>query len=234
MSEKDTQQRSARVQDMFSTIAPSYDFMNTLMTLGHDKVWREMVLDLAEPDPKGRLLDLGTGTGGIARMAAKRWPEMEVVGADFSKRMLERARKLPYGDRVTWTAVDALELPFPDKHFDVVTSGYLLRNLTDLKKGLDEQARVLRRGGKLVFLETTPPTQGALRSLVRFYLVKVLPMIGALVARQPRAYKYLSDTTMEFLTPQELEAELTKSGLMTIQVQRIMFGTQVVMKAVRH
>jgi demethylmenaquinone methyltransferase / 2-methoxy-6-polyprenyl-1,4-benzoquinol methylase len=208
------------VAEMFSRIAPRYDLINTLMTFGQDARWRGMVADALSPlRPGASVLDVGTGTGRLAQAVLERHPSAQVVGVDFTQGMLHRAPT-----KLQLAAADALALPFGDEHFDAVISGFLVRNLADTRKGLSEQVRVLKPGGLLVVLETTPGPGGFLRPLYRLYFRYVVPLLGGLIAGDPSAYTYLPQSTLAFLDPKRLADLLRDSGLRDVETRRLMLG----------
>jgi demethylmenaquinone methyltransferase/2-methoxy-6-polyprenyl-1,4-benzoquinol methylase len=210
---------------MFGRIAGRYDLMNRLMTFGRDGAWRRHVVAEAAPGPGARLLDLGTGTGDIAFEALGQAGRLTVVGADFTLAMMQVGRRRPGGERVLWCGADALRLPFADASFDAVTSGYLLRNVPDQLAAFREQARVVRPGGRVVCLDTSPPPRGPMRPLVRFHLRFVIPLLGRIVAGDAEAYRYLPETTRRFKTPEELASLMRQAGLTGVGWKRFMFGT---------
>jgi demethylmenaquinone methyltransferase/2-methoxy-6-polyprenyl-1,4-benzoquinol methylase len=215
----------ADVRAMFDRIAGRYRLMNALMTCGRDGVWRRAVVREAALPPAGRLLDLATGTGDIA-LEALRWdPAARVVGADFSLEMMRVGRRRPGGARVAWCAANALALPFADATFDAVTSGYLLRNVGDRVGAFGEQARVVKPGGRVVCLDTSPPPASPLRPLVRLYLRRLVPLLGRLVAGDRPAYAYLAASTEGFLEPEALAAAMREAGLADVRYRRFMAGT---------
>ena len=224
-----TGQESARyVQDMFERLAARYDLMNRIMTLGQDARWRRTVIRLADLPPGGRLLDLGAGTGDLARLAVQNNPVSQVVAADFTLEMMRVGRRHtpdPLSERLAWVGADASRLPFPTGYFNAVVSGFLLRNVADLDMCLAEQRRVLKPGGRFVALDTTPPPATPLLPFLRFHLHTVIPTLGALIAGQAEAYHYLPDTTEGFLAPEELADRLAASGFVQVRFERRMFGT---------
>jgi demethylmenaquinone methyltransferase/2-methoxy-6-polyprenyl-1,4-benzoquinol methylase len=147
--------------------------------------------------------------------------------------MLRVARSAPGGRRVRWRPADALDLPFPDRSFDCVTSAYLVRNVADLRRAFSEQARVVRPGGRVVCLETVPPPHGLPSPLVLFYLHWVLPRLGALIVGDRPAYRYLTDSTIDFLSPEALADRMGDVGLTVQSIETHMFGTQAILAAVR-
>ena len=225
--------RARYVQGMFGRIAGRYDLLNRLMTAGQDVYWRRLVMDLAQLPAGGRLLDLGTGTGDLALEALGRDPALMAVGGDFTLEMMRVGRRRAGGGRVRWLGVDALNLPLPDAQFDAVTSGYLLRNVTDVRRALSEQWRVLKPGGRLVCLDTTPPPRNFLRPFIDFHLHVVIPTLGRLVAGASDAYTYLPDSTEHFLTAEQLAERLAQAGFREVRFRRLMFGTMAVHWGIR-
>ncbi len=213
------------VRAMFDRIAGRYQLMNALMTFGRDRLWRRAVVLAAALPAGGRLLDLASGTGDIALEALRQDPGLRVTAADFSLEMIRVGRQRPGGRRIVWCAADALALPFADASFDAVTSGYLLRNVADREGAFREQARVVKPGGRVVCLDTSPPPASPLRPLVRLYLRRIIPLLGRLVAGDRSAYAYLSASTEGFKTPDELAAIMSAAGLDRVRYQRFMAGT---------
>ncbi|MCY4021929.1 MAG: ubiquinone/menaquinone biosynthesis methyltransferase [Anaerolineaceae bacterium] len=228
-------ERAARVQGMFDRIARHYRLLNTLMTAGQDRRWRRHVVDRAALPRKGRLLDLATGTGDIAREALRARPDLRVTGADFSTGMMQAGRQMSDAAPMHWVAADAMRLPFADDCFDAVTSGYLVRNVLDIPGTLQEQMRVLRPGGRLVILESSPPAPSLLRPFIELHLRLVIPLLGRLIAGPAgaSAYRYLPRTTQAFHTAQELAAIMQAAGLTAVTWHRFMFGTMAVHEGVK-
>ncbi len=218
-------ERAAAVQDIFKRIAPRYDLMNRVMTLGMDRRWRRFAIQQAHLPQNGKLLDIATGTGDIAFEALTHLPNITAVGADFVAEIMQVGRARPKGERVQWTAADALNLPFPAETFDAVTHGFLVRNVIDIPRAFAEQWRVLKRGGYVVCLDTTPPPPNALRPFLLFYLQKIIPFIGTILTGQRDAYTYLPNSTIGFKTPQELAALMTAAGFVEVGYKRFMFNT---------
>jgi demethylmenaquinone methyltransferase/2-methoxy-6-polyprenyl-1,4-benzoquinol methylase len=215
---------STQVRSIFSRIAPRYDLMNRLMTAGQDVGWRRMVIGLARLRPGSRLLDLGAGTGDLAREAVHQQSGCRVTAADFTLAMMLAGRQRP-GSRLDWSAADALHLPFPDESFDAVVSGFLLRNVADLDQALGEQLRVLRPGGCWVALDTTRPRRSALSPFIHFHMHTVIPFLGTLLTGQRDAYTYLPDSSEAFLRAEELTVRLAAAGFKKIAFHRLNFGT---------
>jgi len=217
--------RAAYVTQMFDRIAGRYDLLNRLMTFGQDRRWRREAVRRLSLAPNARVLDLGAGTGDLSFEVHRQCTNAHVTAADFSLPMMRVGRRRSAGDRVGWVMADALHLPFAAGAFDGVVSGFLLRNVSEVPAALAEQARVLRRGGRCVCLDTTPPAAGWMRPLLRFHLHVVIPRLGRWVARDPEAYNYLPDSTERFLEAEALAARLTAAGLSQAGYVRRMLGT---------
>jgi demethylmenaquinone methyltransferase/2-methoxy-6-polyprenyl-1,4-benzoquinol methylase len=213
---------------MFDAIAGRYRLMNSIMTFGRDGAWRRRVVAEARLPAGGRLLDIATGTGDIAFEALSGTDGLRAVGADFSREMMEAGRRQPGGDRVLWCRADALDLPFAEKSFDAVTSGYLLRNVPDQLRAFREQVRVLKPGGRVVCLDTTPPRASLLRPLILMHLRYVIPLLGRIVSGDGAAYSYLASSTEGFKTAEELADLMEEAGLVDVTFHRFMFGTMAI------
>jgi demethylmenaquinone methyltransferase / 2-methoxy-6-polyprenyl-1,4-benzoquinol methylase len=224
------QERSAFVQDMFGKIAARYNIMNRVMTFGQDMAWRRFVVQQAHLPTGGTLLDLATGTGDIAFEALRAVPSATVIGADFAVPMMRVGQNLAQGDKVHWTAADALALPYASNQFDAVVSGYLVRNVIDIPRTLAEQKRLLKPGGRIVILDTTPPPNNLLRPFIRFHLNVIIPILGRLIggAAAADAYTYLPESTQAFKTPSELAALMTQAGYVNVAYRTFMLGTMAV------
>jgi demethylmenaquinone methyltransferase/2-methoxy-6-polyprenyl-1,4-benzoquinol methylase len=219
-------ERGRFVQAMFTRIAHRYDLMNRVMTFGQDRMWRVNVIRCAAVPARGRLLDLGTGTGDLAREALRQYPTCTAIAADFTLEMMRvgQANLEAESQAPQWTGADAQRLPFPDDYFDAVVSGFLLRNVIDLPQCLAEQFRVLKPGGRIVALDTTPPPQTPLAPLIRFHMHTVIPTLGRLLTGQAEAYRYLPDSTENFLEPERLAARMLTAGFEEVHFVRRMFG----------
>lgn len=220
--------RAAYVRQMFTRIAGRYDLMNRLMTFGQDGAWRRQVIALAQLPPGGRLLDLGTGTGDLAFEALRQQPTADVVGGDFTLAMMRVGRGRAGGGSVRWSGTDALHLPFPDETFDAVVSGYLMRNVGHLGRAWEEQFRVLKPGGRVVCLDTTPPPAGLLRPFINLHLRVVIPALGRWIAGDGEAYTYLPDSTHGFLEAEALADRMRTAGFQVVAYRRLMFGTMAI------
>jgi demethylmenaquinone methyltransferase / 2-methoxy-6-polyprenyl-1,4-benzoquinol methylase len=201
-----------QVRAMFDRIAGVYDRMNSVMTAGMHHRWRGRAADLAGVAPGSRALDVATGTGDLA--IELRGRGAEVVGVDFSERMLELARvKAP---EIEFVQGNALELAYPDASFDAVTVGFGARNFADLDRGLREMARVTKPGGRVVILEITTPQKPPLSLFFRLWFDRVVPALGR-VAGDPDAYSYLPSSVRRFPGPRELAERMVAAGLTDVR-----------------
>ena len=221
----DLGEKGARIQGMFDKLAPRYDLMNRVMTLGQDQRWRRFVVERAELAEAGRVLDLASGTGDIALEFKRRLPEATVIAGDFSLGMMRHGITRPHAGQLHWIACDAMRLPFADNSFGAVTFGYLLRNVASIPTALAEVYRVLEPGGRVVCLDTTPPPPGILRPFIRTYLNHGLPLLGRLLSADASAYAYLSSSTQSFETAEDLADLFSEAGFQSVAFRHFMFRT---------
>jgi demethylmenaquinone methyltransferase / 2-methoxy-6-polyprenyl-1,4-benzoquinol methylase len=214
--------RASYVHNVFSRIARRYDLMNRLMTAGQDLRWRREAIRRLGLTPGACLLDLGTGTGDLAREALRQQPLIRLVAADFNLEMMLAGRG---SGSLPWLNADALHLPLPGNCFDAVVSGFLLRNVGDLDAALLEQIRLLKPGGRMVILETTRPHPGLFTPLVWVHMHFVIPVIGRLISGDHEAYRYLPASSESFLSAEDLAARMVSAGFKKVGFHRRMFGT---------
>jgi len=209
---------SEGVRRMFDRIAPVYDVMNRVMTAGLDGRWRKATTQ-ETVRPGDRVLDACCGTGDLA-VAARRAGAGEVVGVDFSERMLERARRK--APELEWIQADVLALPFEDASFDVAVVGFGVRNVEDLQDGIRELRRVLRPGGRLGILEITTP-RGPLKLFYRLWFDRIVPLLGRLLPGGD-AYTYLPASVRRFPGPEDLGELLRANGFDGVRFRRFAGG----------
>jgi demethylmenaquinone methyltransferase / 2-methoxy-6-polyprenyl-1,4-benzoquinol methylase len=218
---------------MFDEIASYYDRTNKILSLGLDGLWRRRAVARLAPQPDHVYLDVGCGTGDVSMLIAKICPGSRVVGIDPSREMLQiglsKVAKAGLAENISMLPGDVLNLQFPDKCFDGVTTAFCLRNVTDRRRALAEIRRVMRPGGALVILELIEP-EGIMKSLFRLYSKAVMPLVTALMSSAP-AYRYLSDSMADFPRPDAWlrlmeEAGFTEAGseAMTGGITRIFVG----------
>jgi len=249
---RDEHESAARVREMFTRIAPRYDFLNHFLSFSLDHLWRRRAARrfagvLRRPD--ARILDLCCGTGdlafafakareadGDAVAAEKSKRRAPVLGADFAEAMLIRARDKAIRTHraVAFAAADALQLPFPDASFDLVATAFGFRNLANYEGGLREIARVLKPGGQAGILEFSEPSEGLMAGLFRFYFQRILPRIGGAISGNREAYSYLPGSVAKFPSPEELSALMGEAGFVDIQIAYWNFRSVILHSAVRH
>ena len=194
--------KKAEVGRMFDSIAPNYDLLNRGTSLCVDTLWRAKMIKQLDPAVHRRILDVATGTADVAIQTVKRAKVDHVTGLDLSEGMLAYGRKKVtkqgLDDLIELVQGDSEDLPFPDDSFDAVTVSFGVRNFENLEKGLAEMQRVLRPGGKLVVLEFSRITFAPIRWAFNFYFGKIMPLIGRLQSKDPRAYSYLFESVQHF------------------------------------
>ena len=203
------------IRCMFSEIAPRYDLLNRLLTLGSDQAWQRQACALIKAPPGAVVLDVGGGTGDTARAWLQEHPDTgRLVVADFAEPMLRIARrKLADQKMVSLVCCDALELPGCAGCFDVVMAGFAVRNFSDLDAGLQEMARLTRPGGQVLILEMCGNRAVWLAELFRRYGV---PLVGWVLTGHRHAYNYLAESTQQFATPEQLKIALERAGFRNI------------------
>ncbi len=192
-------EKAGRVRQVFDSVAGSYDLMNDLMSMGIHRLWKRQAVSLSGVRGGQRVLDLAAGTGDLAaRFAGLVGPRGKVVFSDINAAMLEqgRARMADQGlaGNIEYVLADAQHLPFPDNHFDCVTIGFGLRNVTNKDLALASIFRVLRPGGRLLVLEFSHPSNPALKAAYDLYSFQILPRLGEWVARDAASYRYLAES----------------------------------------
>jgi demethylmenaquinone methyltransferase/2-methoxy-6-polyprenyl-1,4-benzoquinol methylase len=223
----DRRSASRAVREMFTSIAPRYDLLNHLLSFNIDLLWWRRAarsFDHALRKPGTRVLDLCCGTGdmtfALRRRAAK---TAKILGADFSHTMLERAGRKSAGTSLRWVEADALQLPFPDAQFDLLTTSFGFRNLADYDAGLREMIRVLGPSGESGILDFGEP-RGAMGRLYRIYFKHVLPAVGTLISGVEGPYAYLPASVERFPAPTEMLERMRQAGFREVSWTPYTFG----------
>jgi demethylmenaquinone methyltransferase/2-methoxy-6-polyprenyl-1,4-benzoquinol methylase len=227
--------KAGRVRDVFDRVADRYDLMNDLMSLGLHRLWKSFAIQVARPRRGERVLDVAAGSGDLAEALARRVaPGGEVWLCDMNRRMLERGRDRMLNAGVLAPAVqcDAERLPFPAAHFDCVTVGFGLRNMTRKDAALAEMARVLKPGGRLVVLEFSKVWK-PLEPAYDVYSFKVLPWLGARVAGDAAAYKYLAESIRMHPDQETLAGMMKDAGLSQVEFFNLAAGVVAVHRGYR-
>lgn len=217
------------VRDMFEAIAPRYDFLNRLLSLRQDIVWRRNMVKAMQLPAHGHILDAACGTGDVAmEIHRQKGPKAHVTGVDFSPEMLRRGKakikSAVNGDRVQLLAADAFDLPFKSGAFDAVTIAFGIRNIADKRSVLNAFHDRLKPGGMLLVLELSTPTKGMMRDLYLFYFKKILPMIGWVFSKNLKAYQYLPASVLNFPRAVEFAAIMRSAGFVDIRWKKMTMG----------
>ncbi len=211
--------KKEQVSRMFDRIAPWYDFLNRLLSLGIDTRWRRRAIAQLQDIGPRLILDVATGTADLALEASRQLEPEQIIGVDISENMLDVGRakiaRRKGGQKIELRAADSENLPFPDDHFDAVTVAFGVRNFENLSRGLDEMRRVLRPGGKLVVLEFSKPRLFPFRQVFNAYFKYILPGIGRFTSKDPRAYRYLYESVQAFPDGDDFLALLDQTGYKT-------------------
>ncbi len=220
--------KGERIRDMFDSIAPRYDFLNRLLSLGIDRKWRRFAVEQIHFTEGGKILDVATGTADVALEIAAFTPSsVTVTGIDFSQQMIDLGRvkvaASRFAERITLHVAPCEEIPFKDNSFDSATIAFGIRNVVDRYCGLKEILRTLKPGGRLVVLEFSNPRSKTFKALYNFYFLKILPVIGGLFSTFS-AYRYLPDSVLEFPSQEEFKRILVESGFENVSHHDLTFG----------
>lgn len=226
---------SAEVRSMFASIAPRYDAVNEVLSLGIHKGWRRKAVQLSGATRGQRVLDCATGTGDLALELKRAVGEGEVIGTDFCAEMLraapEKARRA--GFAMEFAVADALQLPYPDGRFDIASMAFGIRNVDDPVRCLREMARVVKPGGRVVVLEFGQP-RGVFGALFRLYSRKVMPLVGGLLTGNRAAYEYLPRTAARFAAGEKFVSLMREANCFTsCAAHPLTFGTAFVYVGVK-
>jgi demethylmenaquinone methyltransferase/2-methoxy-6-polyprenyl-1,4-benzoquinol methylase len=239
------EQRAEKVHELFATIARRYDLLNDIMSVGMHRRWKRRLVELAGRERKAesgepkQVLDLCCGTGDIALKFVR--SGARVTGVDFTEEMLRVAHarcsreshsrqdaNREQGSRLQWVLANALQLPFPNNSFDVVSVGYGLRNLADIERGLREAWRVLRPGGKFLSLDFGKPEAPILRSMYFGYLRTVLPVLGRLYCGDPDTHGYILASLQEYPAQRGIKALMEQCGYRDCGFEEFCGGTMAI------
>lgn len=208
--------KKSQVSAMFNRIAPYYDLLNRVLSLGIDRSWRKKAIALLKGGKPRHILDVATGTADVALMTARRLSPEQIIGIDISTEMLDIGRQ-----KITRQRLDAIiqlqegdseNLPFPNNTFDAVTVAFGVRNFEHLENGLAEMLRVLKPGGQVVILEFSQPTAFPFKQLFHFYFRNILPFVGRITSKDPKAYRYLYESVQAFPDGERFLEVLQKIG----------------------
>lgn len=212
-----TEEKAGRVREVFDSVANKYDLMNDLMSFGIHRLWKRQTVELSGVHRDQRVLDLAAGTGDLsARFSGLVGPEGLVVFSDINASMLEQGRERMLNEgrvgNLRYVQADAQYLPFPDNHFDCVTIGFGLRNVTDKQLALNAIYRVIKPGGRLLVLEFSKPTNKPLEKIYDLYSFTLLPKIGKLVTQDEESYRYLAESIRMHPNQETLKEMMQQAG----------------------
>ena len=234
---KDAQSsKRQQVEEMFDSIAPKYDFLNRVLSMGIDQGWRKKAINsLKEVNPK-QVLDVATGTADLAIAALKLNPD-HITGIDISNQMLnvgrDKIKAKNISDKITLTQADSANLPFEDNKFDAITVAFGVRNFEFLQQGINQMYRVTRQGGKLAVLEFSNPKSFPFKQIYNFYFKYILPGWGGLISKSKTAYTYLPESVQHFPEGEQFAAYLKNAGYTQIKIQPLTFGICTLYTAVK-
>ena len=221
-------EKAKQVEEMFDNIAPSYDKLNHRLSWNIDKGWRRKAIRQLAPFKPQTLLDIATGTGDFAILAAEMLHPQKLVGADISEGMMEigrkKVREKGLQDIISFDKEDCLHLSYQDETFDAVTAAFGIRNFASLDSGLREMQRVLRKGGHLSIVELTSPVSFPMKQFFHVYSHTVLPVYGRLISKDTSAYSYLTKTIEAFPQGEQMVEILHKAGFSEASFKRLTFG----------
>jgi demethylmenaquinone methyltransferase/2-methoxy-6-polyprenyl-1,4-benzoquinol methylase len=235
---KTGEQRAALVETLFGTLAPHYDLINDLQSLGLHRRWKKLLASMAEVKPGQKALDLCCGTGDIA--FALHGAGAEVVGLDFSPAMLavarERAKKMPDqldAPPLEFRTGDVMQIPYDSASFDIVSIGYGLRNLESWERGLEEMARVARPGGRLLVLDFGKPDGWLWQRLFFFYLRTAVPLLGKILYRDAAALAYIHESLQAYPAQRGVAEKMRALGCREVRVRNLLGGAMSIHSGVR-
>jgi demethylmenaquinone methyltransferase/2-methoxy-6-polyprenyl-1,4-benzoquinol methylase len=221
-------EKGKQVEEMFNNIAPTYDTLNHRLSWDIDKGWRKKAIAQLQPFSPRHILDIATGTGDFAILAARMLTPEKLIGADISEGMMDIGRQKVKRARleqiISFEKEDCLQLSYPENSFDAVTAAFGIRNFPDLDRGLKEIFRVLKPGGHLSIVELTSPVTFPMKQLFKVYSHTVLPIYGRLVSRDDSAYHYLTATIEAFPQGEQMVGILKKAGFSEARFERLTFG----------
>ena len=231
-----TEARSRHIAEMFDRIAPTYDLLNRMLSLGFDERWRKTAMQAGKPAAGERWLDVAAGSGDVIFAGLRYASDSHWFALDPSKQLLRRLKqKTPEDTVIPRTLARAEALPYADESFDGVTVAFGVRNFADTKGGLSEIFRVLKPGGRLIVLEFHPSEgrRWGRHPLVRFYLEHLLPVFGKLVSGDSGAYRYLAESSRGFWTVQRMMRELRQIGFSRVQWMPLFLHSVMLTRAVK-
>lgn len=220
--------KAAQVEKMFDNIAPTYDNLNHVLSLGIDKKWRQKAIKMLKPYSPEYMMDVATGTGDFAIQACKMLQPKELIGTDISEGMMnvgrEKVRLAGLDKQISFKKEDCTSLSFAEGRFDAITVAFGIRNFENLDKGLMEMHRVLKPGGHLVILELSAPEGFPMKQIYAIYSKLVIPTIGKIMSKDNSAYTYLPESIKAFPQGEVMKEILYKAGFSKVEFKRLTMG----------
>lgn len=220
--------KSKQIEQMFDSIAHSYDQLNITMSMGIDRLWRRSAMKSLKPYAPKQILDVATGTGDLAILEAKQLKPQRVTGIDLSEGMLaigrQKVKAAGLEELVVMECQDCLNLKFADNTFDAITVAFGVRNFEDLEKGFAEMYRVLKPGGVLLVLELSTPQRFPMKQLYTFYSATVIPTVGNWISKDRSAYEYLNKSVQAVPQGEEMASIFRRVGFRDVVFDQYTFG----------
>ncbi len=222
------ERKAVQVEKMFDNIAPTYDNLNHVLSMGIDKSWRRKAINLLKAFHPQHMMDVATGTGDFAIQACQVLQPQELIGTDISEGMMnvgrEKVKAASLEKQISFAKEDCTSLTFPDNRFDAITVAFGIRNFENLDKGLKEMHRVLTPGGHLVILELSEPEVFPMKQLYSLYSKVVIPTIGKLLSKDRSAYTYLPESIKAFPQGEIMQEIIRKAGFSQVSFKRLTMG----------
>ena len=227
-TEVDEKDKSTYVGGVFSSVAENYDIMNDAMSLGMHRLWKKILVELAAISEKDVILDIASGTGDIAKLISREYPQTEIYMTDINMNMLaegrDRSINESFYENCHFCQLSGEVMPFDDETFDVITIGFGLRNFTNKEAGLKEMRRCLKKDGRLLVLEFSKPTNPIFSKIYDWYSFNILPKLGSLLANDSQSYQYLAESIRMHPDQELLKTMVLKSGFNKCKFYNLLNG----------
>ena len=221
-------EKAKQVGGVFTSVANSYDVMNDAMSFGMHRLWKKILVELAAVGEKDVILDIASGTGDIAKLISKEYPNTKIFMSDINYEMLDEGRNRAidesFNSNCSFCQLSGESLPFKDSSFDLITVGFGLRNFTDKQKGLSEMKRCLSKNARLLVLEFSKPINPMFSKLYDWYSFNILPKLGSILANDSESYKYLAESIRMHPDQESLKKMILQSGFKECRFFNILNG----------
>ncbi len=226
--EVDEKDKSTHVGDLFSSVAENYDIMNDAMSLGMHRLWKKILIELAAISENDVILDIASGTGDIAKLISKEYPNTEIYMTDINMDMLSQGRDRSINEsfykNCHFCQLSGEIMPFGDETFDVITIGFGLRNFTNKEKGLEEMRRCLKKSGRLLVLEFSKPINPIFSQIYDWYSFNILPKLGSILVNDSESYQYLAESIRMHPDQELLKSMILESGFKKCKFYNLLNG----------